>query len=169
MRVAQSCPTLCNPIDYTVHGILQARKLEWVAFPFSRGSSNPGIEPKSPTLQADSLTAEPQGKPKNTRVGSLSLPQRIFLTQELNWNLLHSRWMFYQLSYQARASGKAWVNDYEVIYEWPHLWSTHVHDHPRSFLEETAFISCHTSSAHFLQLSPLSLPNSHTLQNNFTE
>ena len=37
----QSCPTLCHPMDYTVHGILQARKLEWVAFPFSRGSSQP--------------------------------------------------------------------------------------------------------------------------------
>ena len=45
----------------TVHGILRARILEWVAFPFSRGS-NPGIEPRSPTLQADSLPAEPQGK-----------------------------------------------------------------------------------------------------------
>ena len=59
MEVAQSCPTLCDPIDCTVHGILQARVLEWVAFPFSRGSSKPGIEPKSPTLQADSLPAEP--------------------------------------------------------------------------------------------------------------
>ena len=39
MKVAQSCPTLCNPMDYTVYGILQARILEWVAFPFSRGSS----------------------------------------------------------------------------------------------------------------------------------
>ena len=38
-NVAQSCPTLCNSIDYTVHGVLQARILEWVAFPFSRGSS----------------------------------------------------------------------------------------------------------------------------------
>ena len=36
---SQSCLTLCNPMDYTVHGILQARILEWVAFPFSRGSS----------------------------------------------------------------------------------------------------------------------------------
>jgi len=36
---SQSCPTLCDPMDYTVHGILQARILEWVAFPFSRGSS----------------------------------------------------------------------------------------------------------------------------------
>ena len=41
MKVTQSCPTLCNPTDYRVHGILQARTLEWVAFPFSRGSSRP--------------------------------------------------------------------------------------------------------------------------------
>ena len=41
MKVAQSCPTLCDPMDYTVHGILQARILEWVAFPFFRGSSQP--------------------------------------------------------------------------------------------------------------------------------
>ena len=41
LKVAQSCPTLCNPMDYTVHGILQARLLEWVAFPFSTGSSQP--------------------------------------------------------------------------------------------------------------------------------
>ena len=36
-----SCPTLCDPMDYTVRGFLQARILEWVAFPFSRGSSQP--------------------------------------------------------------------------------------------------------------------------------
>ena len=41
MKVAQSCLTLCDPMDYTVHGILQARRLEWVAFPFFRGSSQP--------------------------------------------------------------------------------------------------------------------------------
>ena len=41
MKVAWSCPTLCNPMDYTVHGILQARILEWVTFSFSRGSSQP--------------------------------------------------------------------------------------------------------------------------------
>ena len=38
VKVVQSCPTLCDPMDYTVHGILQARILEWVTFPFSRGS-----------------------------------------------------------------------------------------------------------------------------------
>ena len=41
VKFAQSCPILCDPVDYTVHGILQARILEWVAFPFSRGSSQP--------------------------------------------------------------------------------------------------------------------------------
>ena len=41
MQVAQSCLTLCDPMDYTAHGILQARILEWVVFPFSRGSSQP--------------------------------------------------------------------------------------------------------------------------------
>ena len=51
-------------------------------------------------MQADSLPAEPQGKPKNTGVGSLSLLQRISLTQELNWGLLHCRQILYQLNYQ---------------------------------------------------------------------
>ena len=46
------------------HGILQTRIREWVAFPFSRGSSQPGIEPRSPALQAGSLPAEPPGKLK---------------------------------------------------------------------------------------------------------
>ena len=41
VKVTQSCPTLCDPMDYMVHGILQARILEWVAFPFSRRSSQP--------------------------------------------------------------------------------------------------------------------------------
>ena len=50
MKVVQSCPTLYNPIDYTVLGILQARILEWVTIPFSRDLPNPGIEPRSPTL-----------------------------------------------------------------------------------------------------------------------
>ena len=55
VKVAQSCPTLCYPLEYTVRGILQARKLEWVAFPFSRDLPNPGIKSRSPSLQADSF------------------------------------------------------------------------------------------------------------------
>ena len=60
---------------------------------------NPGIEPRAPTLQADFLPSEPPGKPKNTEMGSLSLLQGIFPTQELNWGLLHGRWILYQLSH----------------------------------------------------------------------
>ena len=79
-------------------GILQARILEWVAMSSSRGSSQPGIESRSPVLKADSLPSEPPGKPKNTGVGSISLLQGIFLTQESNWCLLHCRRILYQLS-----------------------------------------------------------------------
>ena len=87
-------------MDYTVHGILQARILEWGAFPFSRGSSQPRDRTRSPALQVDSLPAEPPGKPKNTGMGSLSLLQQIFPIQESNQGLLHCRQILYQLSYQ---------------------------------------------------------------------
>jgi len=54
-------------MDYTVHGILQARIMEWVAFPFSRGFSKPRDQTRSPELQANSLPAEPQGKPLKSK------------------------------------------------------------------------------------------------------
>ena len=71
--------------------ILQARILEWVSFPFTRESFQPRDQ-NPPVLQADSLPAEPHEKPKNTRVGSLSLLQEIFPTQESNRGLLNCRW-----------------------------------------------------------------------------
>ena len=100
VKVTQVCPTLCDPMGYTVHGILQARILEWVAMPSSRDIPNPGIQPRSPTLQTDSSPAEPPGKPKSTGVGSLPLLHQIFPTQESNQGLLHCRQILYQLSYQ---------------------------------------------------------------------
>ena len=54
----------------------------------------------APTLQADSLPSEPQGKPKNTGVGCHALFQEIFLTQESNCDVLHYRRILYQLSFQ---------------------------------------------------------------------
>ena len=63
MKVAQLCLILCDPIDYTVHGILHARIGGWVAIPFSRYLPDPGIKPGFPLLQADSLPAERPGKP----------------------------------------------------------------------------------------------------------
>ena len=66
VKVAQSCSALCSPMDCSlpgssVHGSLQARILVWVAVPFSRDLPNPGMEPKSSVLQADSLPSEPPG------------------------------------------------------------------------------------------------------------
>ena len=61
---------------------------------------NLGIEPRSPTLQADSLPFEPPGKPKNPGVGSLSLLQGVFPTQESNRGLLNCRWILYQLNHK---------------------------------------------------------------------
>ena len=87
--VAQSCLTLCDPMDYTVYGILQARTLEWVVVPFLGDLPDPGIKPRSPALQVDSLLGEPPGKPKNTGMGSLSLLQGLFPTPESNQGLLH--------------------------------------------------------------------------------
>ena len=69
-------------------------------FPSPGDLPNPGIEPRSLTLQSGSLSADSQGKPKNTEVGSLSLLQGIFLDQESNGGLQHCRRIHYQLSYQ---------------------------------------------------------------------
>ena len=71
-EVAQSCPTLCNPMDCSlsgssVHGILQARILEWVAISYPGDLPNPGIEPRSTALRADALPSEPPGKPLGLR------------------------------------------------------------------------------------------------------
>ena len=64
VSVAQSCSFLCDPMDYSppdsyVHAILQARILEWIAVPFSRGSSQPRDPTRFPTLQVGSLLSEP--------------------------------------------------------------------------------------------------------------
>ena len=91
---------LANP--WTIQSMEFSRPEYWSGktFPFPGGLPNPGIKPRFPVLQADSLSAEPQGKPKNIAVGSLSLFQWVFLTQESNWSLLYCRQILYQLSYQ---------------------------------------------------------------------
>ena len=67
VKVAQLCSTLCDPMDYTVHGILQARVLVLVAIPFSRGSSQlrDQTQVSLGSLQAVSLPAEQPGKPRS--------------------------------------------------------------------------------------------------------
>ena len=79
-----------------------SRPEHWSGEPFPSPGDlpNSGVEPRSPTLQVDSLPAEPQGKTKIIGVGSLSLLQRIFPTQESTRGLLPGRQILYQLSYQ---------------------------------------------------------------------
>ena len=79
VKVAHSCPPLCNPMDYTVYGILQARILEWVAFLFSRGFSQPKDQTQVSCIQADSLPAEPQGKPTNCKGRKFKIKKPLFL------------------------------------------------------------------------------------------
>ena len=92
---------LCDPMDL-IRSMEFSKPEYWSGYPFPSPGDlpSPGIEPRSPTLQADSSPAEPQGKPKNTGVGSLSLLQLIFPPQESNWDLLHCRWILYQLNYE---------------------------------------------------------------------
>ena len=97
----------CNSPGSSIQGILQARILEWVAMPSSRGPSQPRNWTQVSCVAGDSLLSESLGKPKNTRVGSLSLLQRIFPTQESNWGLLYCRRILYQLSHQRRPSCSA--------------------------------------------------------------
>ena len=73
--VTKSCPILATPWteylpDSSVHGILQARILEWAAISFSGDLPNPGIEPVSPALRTDTLPSEPPGKPKEEEAGN---------------------------------------------------------------------------------------------------
>ena len=76
VKVTQWSLTSRDSTDYKVHGILQARILEWVIIPFSRGSSQSRSKPSSPTLQTDFLPAEPTGKPP------FSMHINIFFNQE---------------------------------------------------------------------------------------
>ena len=93
----------CRQILYQLSHQGSPRMLEWVAYPFSSRSSRPRNWSLVSRTAGGFLTnwvTEPQVKPKNAGVGSLSLLQRIFPTQELNQGLLHCRRIPYQLSYQ---------------------------------------------------------------------
>ena len=81
-------------------GILQARVLEWVAMLSSRGPSQPRTQTCVSCTAGVFFTVWAIRKSRNTAVGGLSLLQGIFLTQELNWDLMHWRRILYQLSYQ---------------------------------------------------------------------
>ena len=113
----------------TIQSMEFSRPEYWSGYPFPSPGDlpNPGIEPRSPTLQVDSLPAEPQGKPKNTGVGSLSLLQWIFPTQELNQGLLHCRRILYQLSYEGSPLKKESTYTYNIrvyyMYNWIYIYN----------------------------------------------
>ena len=84
LLVIQSCPTVCDSVDCSlpgssIHELLQARKQEWVAITFSRGSYHSGIKPSSPALQADSLPSDPQVKPLRWRPQFLKNSSKIYI------------------------------------------------------------------------------------------
>ena len=101
----QSCLTLYDLMDCSlpgssVHGNSLGKNTRMGCHALLQGIfPYPGIKPRSLALQVDSLPSQSSAKPKNTGVGSLSLPQGKFPTQELNRGLLHCRQILYQLSY----------------------------------------------------------------------
>ena len=96
------CPTLCDPMNYKVRGILQARILEWVAFPFSRGSSQPRDRTQV-SLTANRFFTTWATRAAQEHWSGEPLPSPVHLpdpTQEWNQGLLHCRWILHQLSCQ---------------------------------------------------------------------
>ena len=103
VEVSQSCPTLSHPMDYTVHGIFYARILQWVPFPFTRGSfSTQGLNP----LQADSLPAEPHYLYCKSKISSGYIHRRIKIRIYLYYQPKFHFWVYIQ---------KNWNEDLEEI------------------------------------------------------
>ena len=97
----QLCATPWTVAYQALQSMGFSRQEYWSGLPFTSLGDlpNPGNEPRSPTLQADSLPAEPQGQPVDTGVDSLSFLQQIFPIQGLNPGLLHCRQLLYRLRY----------------------------------------------------------------------
>ena len=117
LSVTQSRPTLCDswdcsPPGSSVHEDSLGKNTGLGCHALLQGIFPTRIELRSPALQADSSMSEPPGKPKNTEVGSLFLPQGIFPSQESNWGLLRCRQILYQLSYQGSTL------DHTVVLVW---------------------------------------------------
>ena len=143
--VTQSCPTLWP------HGLQPSRLLcPWgfskeeylsgLAGPPPGDLPNPGIKPRSPTLQADSFPSEPSGNPKNTRVESLSLLQGNFSTQGSNPGLLHCKQILYHLSHQGK-----WKWNRSILSDFLWLQPTGLL-HPWDFSGKGTGVGCHLGS-----------------------
>ena len=128
--VTQLCSTFCSPMEGSPPGVsvpvYSPGKNTEVGCPGPPPGDlpNPGIEPRSLTLQAYSLLSEPPAKPKNTGVGSLSLLQENFPPQELKRDLLHCRQILYQLSYKEAMNWAPFLCAcWPFIYFWENVYS----------------------------------------------
>ena len=90
VKATQLCPTLCDPLDCTVHGVFQARILEWVTFSFSRGSSQSRDQTQVSCIAGGFFTVELLGKP-HTCERVCVLFQMLF-PYKLSSNIEHSSW-----------------------------------------------------------------------------
>ena len=100
----------CSLPGSSIHGVSPGKNTGVSCHALLQGTSPTGMKPRSPALQVDSLLSEPPGKLKNTRVGSLSVLQGIFLIQKTNQGLLHCRQILYQLSYQGSPKMGRYLN-----------------------------------------------------------
>ena len=117
VKVTQSCPTLGNPMDYSVHGILLARILEWVAFPFSRGSS------QSRDRIAESFDGTQNKRRLCHRSGLLCklLCHLGHVTQEIYWSFRCQNWRGMLLEHLAASVGVT-----QIVKNLPTMWETQV-------------------------------------------
>ena len=105
MLVVQSCPTLCNPMDCSmpgssVHGLSQARILEWIARSFSRGFPHSGIKPKSPALQVDTLLSDPTREVPCTQLLLHKIQWHTMIATYSQWILTYSQKLFVSMGVQ---------------------------------------------------------------------
>ena len=103
-----------SPPGSSVHGDSSGKNIEVGSHALLQGSSQPRDWTQVYCIAGRFFTVWAPGKPKNTGVGNLSLLQGIFMTQELDWGLLHCQWILYQLSYQGSPS-LFWETDFKKI------------------------------------------------------
>ena len=109
----------CRQILYLLSHQGSLRILEWVVYPFSRGTSWPRNQAEVSCIAGGFFTVLATRKPNNSGVGSLSLFQGIFLTQELKWGLLNCRQILYQVSYPGSPMNMLILSESIYVLKWP--------------------------------------------------
>ena len=139
VKVAQSCLTLCDPMDhkYRVHGILQARILEWVAFPFSRQSSQSRNQTQVSHIAGGFLTSWTTREAQEYWSGQPILSSADLPDPGIEPGLLHCRWILYRLSYQGSPYIYIYINNiYIYILINKYIYSFFLYCFPLWFITE---------------------------------